>query len=84
MSDVESAPKMCLRCARRALAKLPAKPCGACPLLNVDRLAQVRANAARPSPLQRFTFASAEANAAQVEPLAYGEQHRLTSWERGE
>jgi len=36
--------KLCLGCARRALAKLPPKPCGTCPLVNADHLAIVRAN----------------------------------------
>lgn len=39
--------KLCLKCARRKLAGKKAKPCGTCILLNVDPMAQVRANASR-------------------------------------
>lgn len=46
--------KLCLDCARRKLAKLPTEPCSKCLLINVDPLAQVRANAAKESPLKRF------------------------------
>lgn len=53
---MESDSKICLDCARLKLAKKKVYPCGDCTLLNVDRLAKVRANAARPSPLQRFKF----------------------------
>lgn len=48
------APKLCLRCARRKLAGKPSKPCGTCVIINVDPLAQVRANFARPSPTMRY------------------------------
>lgn len=51
--------KLCLSCARQKLAGKPAIPCGTCVLLNVDPLAQVRANAARPSPMLRYTTAAA-------------------------
>lgn len=40
--------KLCLKCARRKLAGKKAKPCGTCILLNIDPLAQVRAQAAKP------------------------------------
>lgn len=46
--------KLCLSCARRALAGLPTKPCGVCPLINADPLAKVRAVAARPWPPAHF------------------------------
>lgn len=46
--------KLCLKCARRKLAKKKMPPCGDCILLNVDHLAQVRANHARPSPSLRY------------------------------
>jgi hypothetical protein len=49
-------PKLCLTCARRKLAGQPEKPCGDCSLLNVDPMAQVRAQFVRPSPLRRFSF----------------------------
>ncbi len=47
-------PKICLDCARRRLAGKPTKACADCALLNVDRLASVRANAAKPSPAARY------------------------------
>lgn len=46
--------KLCLKCARRKLAKKTSKPCGDCILLNVDPLAQIRSNAAKPSPKFRY------------------------------
>lgn len=59
MPNDQDAPKMCLACARRKLAGQPPKPCGDCIILNVDPLAEIRANAARPSPLRHFSFAAA-------------------------
>ena len=50
----EESPKLCLPCARRALAKQPPNNCGTCIVLNTDSLAWVRANATRPSPLDRY------------------------------
>lgn len=35
--------KLCLRCARNKLAGNPEEPCADCILLNVDKLAKVRA-----------------------------------------
>jgi hypothetical protein len=52
-------PKICLSCARRALAKQPPQPCGSCVILNVDPLAEVRARAAKPSPLAGFMSSTA-------------------------
>lgn len=52
-------PQLCLNCARARLAKKPAKPCADCVLLNTDPLARVRANAARPNPLAKFSFSDA-------------------------
>lgn len=43
--------KLCLDCARRKLGGKPERPCGDCVLLNIDPLAQVRANAMKPAPL---------------------------------
>lgn len=53
-SPADRPTKLCLSCARRKLAKLPAEPCSDCLIINVDPLANVRANAAKPSPLKRF------------------------------
>lgn len=47
---------ICLSCARRRLAGKPEEACSACLRLNVDPLAIVRANHAKPHPLDRFTF----------------------------
>ena len=51
-------PKLCLRCARAKLSNKETKPCADCLLLNVDKLAKTRANAARPSPTLRFAVAA--------------------------
>ncbi len=59
-SDVPS--KICFSCARRKLAGKPPEACADCALLNVDHLAQVRANAARPMPR---VFAEAMRQASQ-------------------
>lgn len=82
----EDAPKLCLLCARRSLAGQPPKPCGACPLLNIDHLAQVRANAARPSPLRRYSLAITGNGRAAYGAIASNGHNtpRQTSWERGE
>ncbi len=42
--------KTCLKCCLRKLAKLPEKSCADCAVLNVDKFARVRANAAKPMP----------------------------------
>jgi len=55
---MEKHQKLCLSCARQKLAGKPEKPCGTCAILNVDPMAQVRANAARPSPMLRYTTAA--------------------------
>lgn len=52
-------PQLCLPCARRKLAGKPPKPCGDCALINVDPMAQVRAQFVRPSNLRRFSFEAA-------------------------
>jgi hypothetical protein len=49
-------PQLCLSCARARLAKKAAKPCADCIRLNIDPLAQVRANSAKPNPLAKFSF----------------------------
>ncbi len=49
------APKLCLSCARRALAGKPPKACGSCPLINTDPLAKVRAISSRPWPPPYYT-----------------------------
>lgn len=65
-STEPDSPKLCMKCARRILA-IPAverrkkerqapKPCADCLLLNVDPMAQVRANAAKPSPVLRIAM----------------------------
>lgn len=59
MPSAEESPKLCLPCARRALAKQPPQNCGTCIVLNTDPLARVRANAARPGPLDKFLTARA-------------------------
>lgn len=63
MPHDHSVSKLCLKCARARLAGKKTKPCGSCILLNIDPLAQTRANAARPNKLARFSF-SPEARAA--------------------
>ncbi|MDD5301546.1 MAG: hypothetical protein PHS14_00440 [Elusimicrobia bacterium] len=55
MAEPEN-PKLCLSCARARLAQRPARACATCALLNIDPLASVRANSARPSPLAAFYF----------------------------
>lgn len=59
MQSIEESPKLCLPCARRALAKQPLQNCGTCILLNVDPLARVRESASRPGPLDRFIMTPA-------------------------
>ena len=47
---------ICLEGARQKLAGKTHENCGDCVLLNVDRLAKVRAACARPSPFLRYNF----------------------------
>lgn len=63
-------PQLCLSCARAKLAKKKPAPCADCIILNVDHLAQVRANAAKPNPLARFTFSAAARSTWRLGSLA--------------
>ncbi len=84
---IDEAPrKICLSCARRKLAKKKLPPCGDCALLNVDKLAKVRAAAALPSPLAGFTCSPYRALPGAFAVL---QNHQIvrpapTGWERGE
>jgi hypothetical protein len=55
--------KLCLACARAKMANRPTRPCADCVLLNTDAFAKIRANAAKPSPLARFSFSMSSATA---------------------
>lgn len=78
-------PKICFPCARARLAKRAARPCADCALLNLDPLAQIRARAAKPSPLHRLHFVVATNRAVQCSIYQDGQTPaRSTSWERGE
>lgn len=46
--------KLCLDCALRKLSGKRAENCTKCLLLNIDPMAQIRANYAKKMPLQRF------------------------------
>ena len=64
--------KLCLSCARAKLAGLPVRACGSCVLLNTDPMAQVRANAARPSPLARYDFSLAPSASSITSAASFG------------
>lgn len=78
--DAERPSRLCLKCARRKLGGKKAKPCGDCVLLNVDHLAQVRANAAKRTPPLRYEMAAelscsslvAERSSKPARPTASG------------
>lgn len=65
-------PRLCFKCCRRKLAGKPERPCGDCVLLNVDRLAKVRANHAESFHATRYPpdafFASSLVDAPSSKP----------------
>ena len=55
---------ICLSAARAQLSGRPHRlPCDACTAANADTLAQVRENAAKPSPLLKYEFGVTQTNA---------------------
>lgn len=78
-------PKLCLKCARAKLAQKPEKPCADCALLNVDPMAKIRANAAKPSSLSRLLLSPAAATWRFAVLAGTGQKPaRATPWDRGE
>ena len=76
--------KLCLSCARAKLAGLPVRACGSCVLLNTDPMAQVRANAARPSRIARYSFTTLALGLAGAGAFVGGKRTNGAGWGRGE
>lgn len=65
-------PKLCLNCARARMAKKKHDACADCALLNVDPMARIRANAAKPNPLARFSFSASARSTWSLGSIAGG------------